>query len=510
MRNFITGIFVLLGLSALSQSISIDRNDMPNVNDTVRISVKNSIQGFDPNQTGFNSVWDYRNLRPDSQRVVKFVSGFTTPYTLFGALATYGTRNYTPPQFPWSLIGSTPTNAYYFYKETNNDFSLVGEGLTVSQGALPLIYGAADFIYRFPMNFGNIDSSKAGFSFPIPGIGNYAQFINRLNVVDGSGLLRTPYGDFQTLRVQSQIKVRDSIYLDTVNFGFNIPQPTRYEFKWLTKNKKIPILEIDATENFAGALTIDRVQWIDSLIKPLMVNMASQSSCPIVNEGSITAHVTGGRHPLKYQWNTGDTVATLTNVGPGLYTCVITDLYGQTITISDSVHVRTDSTCLMWITFTSENTCPGIKEGNIVATQYGGRTPVQYLWNTGDTTSAINFLSAGTYTLTVTDKYGRQTSAIATVEQKVQDASCLNIPSAFTPDGDGTNDVWVIRSLSDYPDCKVDIFNQWGSLLFSSKGYTTPWDGRYNGEAVQAGTYYYVIRIKENGKDFTGTVTIIK
>jgi gliding motility-associated-like protein len=72
------------------------------------------------------------------------------------------------------------------------------------------------------------------------------------------------------------------------------------------------------------------------------------------------------------------------------------------------------------------------------------------------------------------------------------------------------NDTWNIRSLNEYGDCSVEIFNQWGSLVYKSKGYEHPWDGKYNGEAVAAGAYYYVIFLNNNDKKFTGTVTIIK
>jgi gliding motility-associated-like protein len=164
----------------------------------------------------------------------------------------------------------------------------------------------------------------------------------------------------------------------------------------------------------------------------------------------------------------------------------------------------------MWITFKTTETCAWGNEGSIDATQFGGRLPVTYSWNNGEFTEDLNNLKPGTYTLTVTDNYGRQVSAEATVEAKIKDLNCLNIPNAFTPDGDGTNDNWVMKSLSEFSSCSVEIFNSWGSLIFKSEGYKTPWDGRFNGDYVPAGTYYFVIKLGENDKEFTGTVTIIK
>ena len=57
----------------------------------------------------------------------------------------------------------------------------------------------------------------------------------------------------------------------------------------------------------------------------------------------------------------------------------------------------------------------------------------------------------------------------------------------------------------------VSIYNRWGQLILQSKGYTTPWNGTYNGKAQPAGTYIYIIipDVKETRK-ITGTVTIVR
>lgn len=86
-----------------------------------------------------------------------------------------------------------------------------------------------------------------------------------------------------------------------------------------------------------------------------------------------------------------------------------------------------------------------------------------------------------------------------------------NIPNTFTPNRDGVNDTWEIKGLSEFTTCKVQVFNQWGSLVFLSEGYAKPWDGRYNGTDLPTASYYYVIHFN-NSKDkpISGTVTIVK
>ena len=508
-KNILLTLLVIICSFFVKAQITITSADMPNVNDNIRVSVKNELAEFDPTATGANYYWDFSNLVPDSQRLVQFVSPISTPYFFFAA-SSYGTQNYTPDQFPFALLGSAPTNVYDFYKETSASFAMTGQGLTVNGLTIPAFYSSNDIIYKFPMNYGNVDSSSSGFNLPLPSIGAYGKKQFRKNTVDGWGTLVTPYGSFNTLRVVSEIQASDSIYLDTIGFGFSIPRQVRYEYKWLTQGKKIPLLQIDATQGFVGGVTVDRVVWRDSVITPMSINFVSQSSCLNVSEGSLTASVSGGRHPLTYLWNTGDTTATLSNLEPGLYTVSVTDLYGNTLVASDSVRQLNDSTCLMWITFETSETCIWDNNGSIDASQFGGRLPVTYSWNTGETNEDLSDLPAGVYTLTVTDKYGRQVTASTSVEAKVKDIACLNIPNAFTPDGDGTNDNWVIKSLNEFTSCSVDVFDQWGSLVFHSNGYKTPWDGKYNGAYSPAGTYYFVIKLGENSKEFTGTVTIIK
>ena len=53
----------------------------------------------------------------------------------------------------------------------------------------------------------------------------------------------------------------------------------------------------------------------------------------------------------------------------------------------------------------------------------------------------------------------------------------LQIPNVFTPNGDGINETWQVKNLKDYADCKVEIFNRYGQIVYQSVGYTNEWDG---------------------------------
>jgi gliding motility-associated-like protein len=73
------------------------------------------------------------------------------------------------------------------------------------------------------------------------------------------------------------------------------------------------------------------------------------------------------------------------------------------------------------------------------------------------------------------------------------------IPNAFTPNGDGINDLWTIQKLSDFPQCLVSVYTRYGNLVYQSRGYVKPWDGTVNGSPVPTGTYYYVINPNVSG-----------
>jgi gliding motility-associated-like protein len=84
------------------------------------------------------------------------------------------------------------------------------------------------------------------------------------------------------------------------------------------------------------------------------------------------------------------------------------------------------------------------------------------------------------------------------------------IPNAFTPNGDGINDTWDIQKINNYPDCSVQVFNRYGLLVFSSIGYSIPWDGIYKGSELPTGTYYYIINLYAGIPVLSGFVVIIR
>jgi len=92
----------------------------------------------------------------------------------------------------------------------------------------------------------------------------------------------------------------------------------------------------------------------------------------------------------------------------------------------------------------------------------------------------------------------------------VTSASTLAVPNTFTPNNDGINDTWNLPALAAYPTCTVDIFNRYGVKVYSSVGYSMPWDGTTKGGNVPAGTYYFIIDTKSAASRIAGNLTVVR
>ena len=90
----------------------------------------------------------------------------------------------------------------------------------------------------------------------------------------------------------------------------------------------------------------------------------------------------------------------------------------------------------------------------------------------------------------------------------------LMVYDGISPNGDGYNDFWEIEDIDKYPDADIEVYNRWGSLLFSAKGDAyndNKWDGTtHNGELLPIGTYYYIINLNNDSELQSGAITIIR
>jgi gliding motility-associated-like protein len=103
------------------------------------------------------------------------------------------------------------------------------------------------------------------------------------------------------------------------------------------------------------------------------------------------------------------------------------------------------------------------------------------------------------------------TCSEATVVVDVRCAEGLITYTAFSPNGDGRNDFFVIEGLQRFPDNTLRIYNRWGLDVYKSKNYQNDWDGKWNGKDLPDGTYFYWLRDDVTGEVLlTGYVQILR
>ncbi|RZL19946.1 MAG: gliding motility-associated C-terminal domain-containing protein [Pedobacter sp.] len=135
-------------------------------------------------------------------------------------------------------------------------------------------------------------------------------------------------------------------------------------------------------------------------------------------------------------------------------------------------------------------------------------TPITYLDNASIANPTANPADDITYRLTVKSANG---CFIVSDEVAINVRKELSIPNAFSPNGDGINDVLVIAGLDSYKQSALTIFNRNGQQIFKSVAYLKPWDGTHNGKSIPTGTYYYIIELNNyTHKRLSGSIYLIK
>ncbi|MBI4647719.1 MAG: PKD domain-containing protein [Bacteroidia bacterium] len=211
-------------------------------------------------------------------------------------------------------------------------------------------------------------------------------------------------------------------------------------------------------------------------------------TCTGANNGSVELTVTGGTSPYIYIWSNGETTEDIDNLAPGAYTCTVTDNNGCTATISETINEQPPT---FTVGFTVTNVqCYGLSNGSATANPSGGTSPYTYSWNTFQTSQTASGLSAGVYSVSVSDAGG----------------SCIVAPITVTQ----PNALWVIPSITN-PLCydgndgtaSVTVYDGTSPYIYSwSDGQTTS-----TATDLTAGVYSVTVQ-DNNGCEFLISATI--
>ena len=212
------------------------------------------------------------------------------------------------------------------------------------------------------------------------------------------------------------------------------------------------------------------------------------------NDGSASIHnINNGFGSYSYQWSTGDSLATVSNLSAGIYSVIVSDLYSgcqdtASVTITEAIPIQVNITG-------TDVSCNGASDGTIVATPIGSGI-FSYSWSpTLSNDSAHSNLSAGTYTLTLYDSVCNQT-----------------IVSSYTINNPDT----LSYSSFSLQDRSCDSTMCTGLISAQLYGGTTPyqylWDNGSTLSTIQnlcAGTYSVIVTDSNSCQTFYDTITII-
>lgn len=245
-----------------------------------------------------------------------------------------------------------------------------------------------------------------------------------------------------------------------------------------------------------------------SITEPLeLTNNTSiiNTSCGM-NNGLAISNIQGGTQPYTFNWDdpNSQTSPTAVNLAAGSFTLTVLD--ANSCVLSTNVLISNSDSLIVNVDVTHQ-TCEGQADGSIITFISQGNSPFNYLWSTGDTTSYLNNLIAGEYMLNVSDSL--DCSAMLIIPIETDNQNCIVIPTAISPNGDGSNDSWIISGTELNINVSVEIYNRWGGLLYANDDYQNDWKGTYQEKPLSAGVYYFIVKISEE-KVYTGSLTILR
>lgn len=135
---------------------------------------------------------------------------------------------------------------------------------------------------------------------------------------------------------------------------------------------------------------------------------------------------------------------------------------------------------------------------------------LQYLWQDGNTSSKYTVSQPGNYWVRATNVCNTAVDSVTIYKD------CdfpVYIPTAFTPNNDGLNDVFRIGNMNAQQLVALRIYNRWGQLLFFSANESGGWNGSFNGSPQPTAVYVYVLRYRNRGgllRELKGTFALIR
>lgn len=234
----------------------------------------------------------------------------------------------------------------------------------------------------------------------------------------------------------------------------------------------------------------------------------SYKPLPAVNLGNDTTlcenstlQLSAFNNNATYLWGDGSNAANYTISKAGNYSVTATV---NGCSVSDAITVTYKS--IPGFTLGPDQL---VCKGQIIVLNPVVNPVANYVWQDGSTQSFFTVTTDGIYTLIASNDCGRLSDSV-----RISFALCsISMPSAFTPNKDGINDIFRVKYPFPVSKYNMAIYNRWGQKIFESSDITRGWDGTFKGLSLSMDTYIWIISLtdtegkKQNAK---GTVTLIR
>jgi len=265
MTKFLTLISVCVFLSASAQ-VTITSDNLPHEGETLIQKAAFLTATVDLEDSGADHSWTFDEalLQPlgtttetvcldvaDSPLLYQFL--FNNPFDPeHNADFAFGVDDIDIAGF------ITFTDVYWYYQNNSDEYTAVGQGVTINEIPLPTQADPVDVIYELPIEFSDESSSYSELEMDVPKLFAYKLEQTRSNVVDGWGTIDIWGVEYDVLRVRTEIAATDSFYVSAFQLGQSLDRPLVVEYKWLSPDYNVPVLQITTSGGFVtSVLTAD-------------------------------------------------------------------------------------------------------------------------------------------------------------------------------------------------------------------------------------------------------------
>ncbi len=185
---------------------------------------------------------------------------------------------------------------------------------------------------------------------------------------------------------------------------------------------------------------------IDAFPSLSLTPIANAPNCFGESTGAAAVSVAGGTPPFMYEWNTGSTASELIDIPAGIYEVTVTDDAGCTGTALVGVAQPEELIAQVSSAETEDVSCNGLSDGQATVEVLGGTMPYTYSWSNGQSAATAANLSAGSYTVTVTDANGCE--EVLSVDINEPDALDLDVMADIGNTCEDTSDGAVSAAVT--------------------------------------------------------------